>query len=74
MFSSYLGSAREQDAPVDKNTIMISFGDPKWLGNDGKEFDKSKTQFHKAQAKLIMVPTENEMLSQMAPVDWRYLS
>lgn len=40
----------------------------------GREFDKSKAQFYNAQAKLSMVATENEMLSRMAPVDWRCLS
>ncbi|KAL6854485.1 hypothetical protein J3F83DRAFT_754697 [Trichoderma novae-zelandiae] len=47
---------------------------PKFSGSDGKPFDRSKAQFHKAQAKLTMVATESEMLARMAPVDWRYLA
>lgn len=47
---------------------------PKFSGADGKPFDRSKAQFLKAQAKLTMLATESEMLSRMAPVDWRYLS
>ncbi|KAK1240483.1 hypothetical protein MKX07_004511 [Trichoderma sp. CBMAI-0711] len=50
------------------------FHGTKFSGADGKPFDRSKAQFLKAQAKLTMVATESEMLSLMAPVDWRYLS
>ncbi|KAL7812096.1 hypothetical protein V8C44DRAFT_89908 [Trichoderma aethiopicum] len=56
--------------PSDK----FKFSDTKFSGADGKPFDRSKAQFLKAQAKLTMVATESEMLSRMAPVDWRYLS
>ncbi|KAF2970781.1 hypothetical protein GQX73_g2848 [Xylaria multiplex] len=54
--------------------IMIGVGGLTPVGGNGKEFDKSNAQFHKAQMKLSMIATEREILSQMAPVDWRYLS
>ena len=41
-------------------------------GNDGREFDQSTAQFKKAKANLRMIATEDEMLDQMAPVDWRF--
>ena len=44
------------------------------VGDNGKEFDRSMAQFRTAKVNLRMIATENEMLDQMAPVDWRFYS
>ena len=43
-------------------------------GDDGKEYDRSTAPFRKAKVNLRMIATEDEMLDQMAPVDWRFYS
>ncbi|KAF5614747.1 hypothetical protein F52700_13619 [Fusarium sp. NRRL 52700] len=41
-------------------------------GDDGKTFDGSTAQFRSAKVYLRMFTTEDEILNQMAPVDWRF--
>ena len=43
-------------------------------GVDGKPYDRSTVQFRKAKVNLRTIATEDEMLDQMAPVDWRFYS
>ncbi|KAL5593070.1 hypothetical protein FOBRF1_012172 [Fusarium oxysporum] len=43
-------------------------------GDDGKKFDGSAAQFRSAMVRLRMIATEDEILDQMAAVDWRFYS
>ena len=43
-------------------------------GDDGKGYDRLTASFRKGKAVVKLIATEDEMLDQMAPVDWRYLS